>query len=109
MDWRSRKYLLVDLNWITHNETLHELKLVIPGLKIHSAYNHIKARIREKDHIEGRLVPDKFPEQGDTPWLWWTEMVSFPEKYKDDVEYRIAKCTRNHFTIKELTKEICEQ
>lgn len=100
MDYRNRKYYLIEFDLRTFNMRRERLKILSPSLKMHSPYRHIKDNntCYGYDRIKNKQI---------YPWF----MISCRIDESIPLEYEMNKAIRNDISFRycELTKDICKQ
>ena len=97
MDYRFRNYYLVHIGSFSYNMRLNNFKLLIPSLKIHPPYYHLKSNGHSADKINGR---------------YWQMMLSCKKEDSEAIEYELNKAVRRDergSRFIKLNKEICGQ
>lgn len=99
MDYRNRKYYIVQFDYESFDMRKSYFKIASPSIKFHSPYNHIKGNNTYKNYDTVDLCI--------RPWY----MISCREDESRLLQLEMEKASRNDscFNYRELTREFCKQ
>ena len=110
MDYRERKYYLA--RFYNYNQSIYEIKNMIPSVKIHKPYNHFRNDKYKKLMKLNKFSSKKSIYDGDICQNYVQCMISCKLEDCEKLEkflHEELKFVQSYTNIEELTKEICGQ